>query len=50
MKNWIFKYLSPSYDESATFLMAIAFILVYLTDAGFREGLAGTLEFSRIPR
>ena len=50
MNKWIFKYLSPSYDETATFLMAIAFVLIYVADAGVRKGLAGTLEFSNIPR
>ena len=50
MNKWIFKYLSPSYDETATFLMAIAFVFIYVADAGVREGLAGTLEFSNIPR
>ena len=50
MKKWIFKYLSPSYDEASTFLMAIAVVLTYLADAGFRKGVAGLLEFSNIPR
>ena len=50
MNKWIFKYLTPSYDETATFLMAIALVLIYIADAGVRSGLAGTLAFSDVPK
>ncbi len=50
MNKWLLKYFRPAYDETATFLMAVSFVLLYVADPELRQGVAGTLEFTHIPK